>query len=90
MSERATRLAAAGFLGGLFVGVVIWSREQHVHRRDLFSAKPYRRLAALAYLRGQRTPETARLLREYIRWEKRPALRRRAHLLLERVERHLD
>jgi hypothetical protein len=48
-----------------------------------------RRFAALSYLRGQRTPETAKLLEDYIRWEQRPNLRRRARRLLDRVERQL-
>ena len=45
--------------------------------------------AALSYLRGQRTPETASLLRDYIRWEPRNDLKRRARRLLDRVERQL-
>lgn len=88
MSVSSSRFAA-GFLGGFAVGVVLWSREQHVRRRELFSQRPLRRFAALTYLRGQRTPETARLLHDYIRWEQRADLRRRARRLLERVERHL-
>ena len=48
-----------------------------------------RRFAALSYLRGQRTPETASLLKEYIRWEQRTDLKRRARRLLDRVERQL-
>jgi hypothetical protein len=48
-----------------------------------------RRFAALSYLRGQRTPETASLLKEYIRWEQRNDLKRRARRLLDRVERQL-
>ena len=83
------RFAAAGFLGGFAVGVLLWSGQQHVRRRDLFSPFAMRRFAALTYLRGQPTLETARLLRDYIRWEKRADLRRRARHLLERVERKL-
>lgn len=86
---RRRRLTAAGFFGGFAVGLLLWSREQHVRRRDLFSVKPIRRFAALSYLRGQRTPETASLLQDYIRWEQRPDLRRRARRLLDRVERQL-
>ncbi len=40
-------LMALGFLGGVAIGVVVWSRQQHRHRRDLFSRHPLRRLAAL-------------------------------------------
>jgi hypothetical protein len=88
-SARATRLVAFGFLSGFAAGLLVWSREQHVRRRDLFSPRPMRRFAALSYLRGQRTPETASLLKEYIRWEQRNDLKRRARRLLDRVERQL-
>jgi len=86
---RGPRLAALGFLGGFTAGLLVWSREQHARKRDLFSARPMRRFAALSYLRGRRTPETARLLEDYIRWEQRDDLKRRARRLLDRVERQL-
>ena len=86
---RGPRLVAFGFLGGFAAGLLLWSREQHVRKRDLFSTRPMRRFAALSYLRGQRTPETASLLKDYIRWEQRPDFRRRARRLLDRVERQL-
>jgi len=86
---RGRRLAAVGFAGGFAVGLLLWSREQHVRRRDLFSTRPMRRFAALTYLRGRRSPETVSLLQDYIRWEQRPELRRRARRLLDRVERQL-
>jgi hypothetical protein len=88
-SSRATRLVAVGFLGGFAAGLLLWSREQHARRRDLFSPRPMRRFAALSYLRGQRTPETASLLKDYIRWEQRDDFKRRARRLLDRVERQL-
>jgi hypothetical protein len=88
-ATRGPRLVALGFLGGFAAGLLLWSREQHVRKRDLFSTRPMRRFAALSYLRGQRTPETAHLLKDYIRWEQRPDFRRRARRLLDRVERQL-
>jgi hypothetical protein len=86
---NAARMIALGFLGGFATGLVLWSREQHAHKRDLFSARPMRRYAALSFLGGQRTPETASLLMDYIRWEPRNDLKRRARRLLDRVERQL-
>jgi len=86
---RGPRLMAVGFLSGFAAGLLVWSREQHARKRDLFSARPMRRFAALSYLRGRRTPETARLLEDYIRWEQRDDLKRRARRLLDRVERQL-
>ena len=87
--SKRSGLVALGFLGGFAVGLVVWSREQHARKRDLFSTRPMRRFAALSYLRGQRTPETASLLKDYIRWEQRADFRRRARRLLDRVERQL-
>jgi len=88
-TSNRTRLVALGFFGGFATGLLLWSREQHARKRDLFSARPMRRYAALSYLRGQRTPETARLLEDYIRWEQRADFKRRARRLLDRVERQL-
>ena len=89
-SDGRARMASAGFVGGLAVGFVLWSVEQRAHRRDLFSPHALRRFAALGYLGGRPGSDTARLLRDYVRWETHPTLRRRARLLLQRVERYLD
>ena len=86
----AAKLVAAGFLGGLAVGVLIWSRLQHRHRRDLFSKHSLRRFAALGYLSGTPSVDTARLLRDYIQWEPRSVLRRRGRRVLRQVEASLD
>ena len=90
MTARQARLAASALVGGALLGAVAWSSAQHHRRRDLFHRRPLRRLAALSYLRGHPGPDTARLLHEYVRWEPRAGLRRRAEALLERIERHLD
>ena len=90
MTATRSRLAAAGFLGGFVAGALLWSREQRLRRRDLFSPRPLRRLAALGFLSGRPTSETASVLRDYVRWEPRDDLRRRGRLLLHRVEQKLD
>jgi hypothetical protein len=82
-------LAALGFLGGLAVGALLWSRHQHRHRQDLFSRHSLRRLAALGYLRGHPSADTARLLRDYIQWEPRSVLRKRGQQLLRQMEAQL-
>ena len=84
------RLAGIGFLGGLAAGLVVWGVQVQRSRRDLFSRNPVRRLAALGYLGGQPGVETARLLDDYVRWEARPALRKRGQQLLRRMEVYLD
>jgi hypothetical protein len=78
--------ATAGLLGLLFV------RDQMSrHRRDLFSTRPLRRLAALGYIAG-RPPavESVRLLRDFVAWERQPLIRNRAIQVLARLERNLE
>ena len=87
---RRARIAAAGFVGGLAVGLVVWSSQVQRSRRELFSRSPMRRYAALGFLAGRPGVETARLLRDYVNWETRPALRRRGQHLLRRLQAYLD
>jgi hypothetical protein len=84
------KLAAAGFLGGLAVGLIVWGTQVQRSRRELFHRSPVRRLAALGYLSGQPGVGTTRLLGEYVNWEPRPALRRRGVALLRRMKAYLD
>ena len=85
-----TRLAGIGFLGGFAAGLVLWAAQLQRSRRDLFSRSPVRRFAALGYLGGQPGLETARLLKDYVKWEVRPVLRKRGQHLLRRMEAYLD
>ena len=93
-SRKRTAAVTAGFLGGLVLGAVIWSTQMKRSRRDLFSKSPFRRLAALGHLGGQPGLDTARILTDYVGWERHPALRRRAEQLLRRMhselQAHLD
>jgi hypothetical protein len=89
-AERHVRSAVVGFVGGLAVGLVVWSTQVQRSRRELFSRFPMRRYAALGFLAGRPGAETARLLRDYVNWEKRPALRRRGQQLLRRMHAYLD
>ena len=83
-------LAAIGFVGGIAVGVLAWSWPLEASSHHLFSSSPVRRFAALGYLNGRPSAGTARLLRDYIRWESHPILRRRGEQVLRQVERSLD
>jgi hypothetical protein len=74
---------------GAAAGWVMAQRRLTFHRRDLFSPRPMRRLAALGYLAGQSDVETARLLRDYLSWERQQVLRRRAETILRRLEANL-
>jgi hypothetical protein len=89
-SARQVRLASVGFVGGLAVGLVVWSSQVQRSRRELFSSSPVRRYAALGFLAGRPGTDTARLLADYVNWESRPALRRRGQLLLRRMKVYLD
>ena len=93
MRDRAdwddAKAVTAGFLGGLIIGLLVWSTQIRRCRRDLFSKSPVRRLAALGYIGGRPSVDAARLLTEYVRWERRPLLRRRAERLLRRMQAHL-
>ncbi len=59
------------------------------HKRDLFSSHPLRRLAALGYLRSHPDVDNVMLLRDYVAWEERPLLRKRAASILESMEEEL-
>ena len=78
-------LFGGGAVFGAAAGWVLAQRRLTFHRRDLFSPRPMRRLAALGYLAGQDGVETARLLRDYLTWERQPMLRRRAEAILKRL-----
>jgi hypothetical protein len=88
--NRSTFAVTAGFLSGLVFGAVVWSAQIGRSRRELFSPSPVRRLAALGYLAGQPGLDTARILTDYLGWERHPMLRRRARHLLRRMHSTLD
>ncbi|MHB1862639.1 MAG: hypothetical protein ACYCVL_06660 [Gemmatimonadaceae bacterium] len=89
--ERGDRTAlAAGFLGGLVVGLLAWSAQIQRSRRDLFSSSPVRRVAALGYLSGRPGIRTVQLLDEYVKWEPQPALQRRGRRMLRRMQASLE
>ena len=90
MSRITGRALAVGFLAGVALGAVAWSAQIHRSRRELFSKHPVRRLAALGYLNGQPGLDTARLLTDYVGWERHPGLRRRAERILSRMKSNLD
>ena len=84
------RLVGLGFIGGFAAGLAIWGTQVQRSKRDLFSRSPVRRLAALGFLGGKPGVETSRLLADYVRWETRPALRKRGQRLLRRMNAYLD
>lgn len=82
-SSRSTiPMVLAGFAGGVVVGAVVWRRRQASAHDQLFAPSAMQRVAALGWLARTPSVENARLLRDYIRWERRPTLRRRAERAL--------
>jgi hypothetical protein len=71
------------------VGMIVWTQQTHRARHNLFSAKPWRRLAALGHIGGTASARHVRLLRDYVAWEQRPELRRRGERLLRQMEQSL-
>lgn len=83
------RLMGLGFVGGFATGLVLWAAQLQRSRRDLFNRSAVRRLAALGYLGAHPGVEAARLLQDYVKWEKSPVLRKRGQLTLRRMEAYL-
>jgi hypothetical protein len=83
-----TVLAAAA---SVVLGALLVRDQLSRHRRELFSAQPLHRLAALTYL-GRLPPsvDSVLLLRDFVAWERRPMIRKRAVSLLARIEQSLD
>jgi hypothetical protein len=73
------------------VGVLLVRDQISRHRRDLFSPHPLRRLAALEYIGSDTASVDAiLLLRDFLAWEPRPLLRRRASAVLAQLEESLS
>jgi hypothetical protein len=73
----------AGFAGGVVLGALAWRRQQASAHDQLFAASAVQRAAAIGWITRAPSVENARLLRDYIRWERRPTLRRRAERALD-------
>ncbi|MES3033601.1 MAG: hypothetical protein V4813_06345 [Gemmatimonadota bacterium] len=84
-ARGTTSWLLAGFAGGVVVGALAWRRQQASAHDQLFAASAVQRAAAIGWLTRMPSVENARLLRDYIRWERRPTLRRRAQRALDRL-----
>ena len=81
---------AAATAAGFLAGALMAQRSMGRWRNALFSARPLRRLAALGYLSGHPGVEAVQVLRDYLAWEEHPALRRRAEVIVRRMEAKLS
>ena len=86
MTAPRPLLVATATMAGLLAGWLLAQRYLGVHQAALFSANPRRRHAAIGYLAGQPTAETLRLLRDYLAWERQPALRKRGLRVMRELE----
>lgn len=88
---RTTAITVLALAGVAALGVLLVRDQISRSRRDLFSPHPLRRLAALEYLGGRSASvDTVLLLRDYLAWEQRPILRKRAAAVLARLEDALE
>jgi hypothetical protein len=69
------------------IGTLVVRDQISRHQRDLFSSRALQRFAALGYISGLgASVELVQLLRDFVAWEPRSLLRRRARQILERLE----
>jgi len=68
------------------VGIFLARDQMQRHRQELFSPHPLRRLAALGYLKANPAVDDVPLLRDYLAWEERPLLHKRATAILTGLE----
>jgi hypothetical protein len=87
--NKAARVAlitvVAAAAAGALAAWIIQGRMRR-HRRDLFSPRPFRRLAALGHMAKEPASiDAIRLLRDFIAWEPRATLRERAQAISDRM-----
>lgn len=81
--------ALLGTAAAAAVGALLARDQMSRNKRELFSPQPLRRLAALGYLRSRPDVDNVLLLRDFLAWEDRPLLRKRATSILESMEEEL-
>ncbi len=89
--DKKTRNTGMAVLAAAAAGAVaawVIRDQMQRHSRDLFSPSFLRRLAALGYMaKAEATVDHINLMKDFVAWESREALRRRAHAIVERMER---
>ncbi len=89
--DRKTRNTGIAVLAAAAAGAMAaWVIRDQIrrHSRDLFSPSFLRRLAALGYMaKAEATVNHINLLKDFVAWESRKTLRRRARVIVERMER---
>jgi len=87
--SRVARVAVVTVIAAAAAGaiaVLIVQGQIRRHHRDLFSPRPFRRLAALGHMgREAASVDAIRVLRDFIAWEPRRMLRGRAESIMHRM-----
>ncbi len=88
--ERKTRNTGIAVLAAAAAGAgAAWVIRNQIqrHSRDLFSPSFFRRLAALGHMaKAEASVDHINLMKDFVAWESREALRRRAQAIVERME----
>ena len=90
MENKARNTGIAVLAAAAAGAVAAWVIRDQMkrHSRDLFSSSFFRRLAALGYMaKADATVDHINLMKDFVAWESRAALRRRAQAIVERMER---
>ncbi len=80
MDDKARNTGIAVLAAAAAGGVAAWVIRDQMkrHSRDLFSSSFFRRLAALGYMaKADATVDHINLMKDFVAWESRAALRRR-------------
>jgi hypothetical protein len=89
--DRKTRNAGIAVLAAAAVGAVAaWVIRDQIqrHSRDLFNSSSFRRLAALGHMANEdASVDHINLMKDFVAWEPRGMLRRRAQVIIDRMER---
>ncbi len=89
--EKRTRNTGMAILATAAMGAVaawVIRDQMQRHSRDLFSPSFFRRLAALGHMaKAEASVDHINLMKDFVAWESREALRRRAQAIVERMER---
>ncbi len=89
--DKRTRNAGIVVLAAAAAGAVAaWVIRDQIqrHSRDLFSPSFLRCLAALGHMaKAEASVDHINLMKDFVAWESREALRRRAQSIVERMER---
>lgn len=86
---RVAGLSLLGLAAAAGLGVLLARDQIARNQSELFSPHPLRRLAALGYLRAHPDVDNVLLLRDYLAWEERSMLRKRAAAILSAMEEQL-